>query len=80
MHHFVLRESWVKEVPDYKPRLLIMNKYCLCLQWTYYLIGISRAFYFAMGRCDLEGECEEGTTMDDVEKARSDLKMQGCLK
>ena len=41
MHHFVLREAWVKEVPDYKPRLLIMNKYCLWLQWTYYLIGIS---------------------------------------
>merc|ERR1712156_753262 len=51
-----VRQAWVKEVPDYKPRLLIMNK------------------------CDLEGECEEGTTIEDVEKAKSDLKMQGCLK
>ena len=33
-----------------------------------------------MSRCDLEEECEEGTTIEDVEKAKSDLKMQGCLK
>ena len=49
MCHFVPREAWVKEVPDYKPRLLIMNKYCLWLQWTYYLIGISSSLLFCHG-------------------------------